>query len=260
MSSTNGAKTAIYPSLRGKVVLITGGGSGIGESIVERFCQQGAKVSFIDNDAEASEALVARLAQEGNNAPRFIDCDLRDIPALQDAIKSVIDSDGAVQVLVNNAARDDRHDIDDVTLDYFDDRIAVNMRHQFFAAQAVHPGMAQAGGGSIINMGSVSWMIAQGGMPIYLTAKSAIVGLTRALARDLGPENIRVNSIVPGWIMTERQKEKWLTPEGEEELMRRQCLKRHLEPDEIAKVVLFFSADDSGICTNQNYIADGGWV
>lgn len=256
----NGMETATYPSLRDRVVLISGGGSGIGASIVERFCQQGAKVSFLDIDENAGQALAARLAESSQNAPRFIACDLRDIAALKQAIQTVSDGDGAIRVLVNNAARDDRHAIDEVTPEYFDDRIAVNMRHHFFAVQAVHAAMAAAGGGSIINMGSVSWMIGQGGMPIYSAAKAAIMGLTRSLARDLGPDNIRVNSILPGWIMTERQKDKWLTPEGEVELMQRQCLKRKLEPDEIAKVVLFFSADDSGICTNQNYIADGGWV
>lgn len=260
MSSMNGKDTATYPSLNGRVVLVTGGGSGIGASIVERFCEQGSRVSFIDADEDASHRLVERLTKKGNNAPRFIACDLRDIGALRDSVDHVIEADGPIRTLVNNAARDDRHTIEEVTPEYFDDRIAVNMRHHFFAVQAVSPGMAAAGGGSVVNMGSVSWMVGQGGMPIYLTAKAAVVGLTRALARDLGPDNIRVNSVLPGWIMTERQKEKWLTPESEQELMQRQCLKRKLEPDEIAKVVLFFSSDDSGICTSQSYVADGGWV
>ena len=146
------------------------------------------------------------------------------------------------------------------TTDYFDDRIAVNLKHQFFTIKAIYKSMEKSGGGTIVNMGSVSWMIGQGGMPIYLSCKSAIVGLTRSMARDLGPKNIRVNSVLPGWIMTERQKKLWLTPEGEEELLRRQCLKRKLEPEEIAKIVLFFSSEDSGVCTNQNFVADGGWV
>ena len=217
-------------------------------------------MSFVDVDVEASTRLVDRMADATGNTPRFIECDLRDIDALKGAIAQVVEADGPVRTLINNAARDDRHAIDDVTPEYFDERIAVNLRHQFFATQAVSPGMAEAGGGSIVNMGSVSWLIGQGGMPIYLTSKSAIAGMTRALARDLGPSNIRVNSILPGWTMTERQIENWLTPEGEEELMERQCLKRKIYPDDIAKVVLFFSADDSGACTNQSYIVDGGWV
>ena len=166
----------------------------------------------------------------------------------------------SITVLVNNAARDDRHQLEDVTPEYWDERMAVNLRHQFFAAQAVFPMMKQAGHGSVINMGSVSWMVGQGGMPAYTTAKSAVMGLTRALARDMGPFNIRVNSIAPGWIMTERQIKLWLTPEGERELMARQCLKRKLEPAEIARVCLFLGSDDSSAMTNQTYVADGGWV
>lgn len=252
--------TASYPSLKGRVVLVTGGASGIGAAIVERFCEQGALVSFLDLDKPAGKNLVETMHKKYGASPRFIECDLRDIAALKAAIGTIVAADGPIQTLVNNAARDDRHAIKDVTPEYFDDRIAVNLRHQFFAVQAVYPGMAKAGGGSIINMGSVTWMIGQGGMPIYSAAKAAIVGLTRSFARDLGPMNIRVNSVLPGWIMTDRQMENWLTPEGEAELLDRQCLKRKLGPDEIAKVVLFFSADDSGICTNQNFVADGGWV
>jgi NAD(P)-dependent dehydrogenase (short-subunit alcohol dehydrogenase family) len=167
---------------------------------------------------------------------------------------------GAVRVLVNNAAHDERHAIEAVTPEYWDDRFAVNLRHQFFAAQAVAPKMAEAGGGSIVNFGSTSWMVGQGGMPAYLSAKAAVAGLTRALARDLGPRGIRVNAVVPGWIMTERQIALWLTPEGEEELMRRQCLKRKLVPEDIARVVCFLASDESGACTSQSYVVDGGWV
>lgn len=260
MSSIDNNGSASYPSLKDRVVLVTGGGSGIGAAIVERFCAQGSQVSFIDLDDEASGQLIERIGQKGGSVPRHLRCDLRDIDALRDAVDTVIEADGPIRALVNNAARDDRHAIDEVTPEYFDDRIAVNLRHHFFATQAAAPAMAEAGGGSIVNMGSVTWLIGQGGMPIYSAAKAAIAGLTRSLARDLGPKNIRVNSVLPGWIMTERQVENWLTPEGEAELMERQCLKRKLGPDEIAKVVLFFAADDSGICTNQNYIADGGWV
>jgi NAD(P)-dependent dehydrogenase (short-subunit alcohol dehydrogenase family) len=251
---------AIYPSLRDRVVFITGGASGIGAAIVEQFCAQGAKVSFVDIDADGAKALASSIADRDLPRPNFFPCDLKDIDALQSVIAQVIATDGPITSLINNAANDERHAIDDVTPEYFDDRIAVNLRHQFFATQAVHGPMGEAGGGSIVNIGSVTWMIGQGGMPCYSASKAAIAGMTRSLARDLGPKNIRVNSVLPGWIMTKRQVDNWLTPEGEAELMSRQCLKRPLQPEELAKVVLFFAADDSGICTNQNYIADGGWV
>ncbi|XUM22591.1 SDR family NAD(P)-dependent oxidoreductase [Bradyrhizobium oligotrophicum S58] len=248
----------IYPSLKDRAVLVTGGGSGIGEAIVRNFLGQGARVGFIDIDLEASQQLLASLPAEAK--VHFAHADLRDIGALRAAVAGTREALGPITILVNNAARDDRHAIEDVTPDYWDERIAVNLKHQFFAAQAVAPDMIQAGGGAIVNLGSVSWVLGQGNMPCYTTAKSAIQGLTRALARDLGPSNVRVNSILPGWIMTERQQRLWLTPEGEAELMRRQCLKRKLVPDDIARVVLFFAADDSGACTNQNYIVDGGWA
>lgn len=251
---------AIYPSLENRVVFVTGGGSGIGGAIVARFCAQGSKVAFADIDRRASAALVDAIAGRGDPAPAFFPCDVRDIGALQATLAEAAARLGPIRVLINNAANDDRHAIDAVTPDYWDERMAVNLKHQFFAVQAVHKQMAAAGGGAIINLGSVSWLIGQGGMPVYSAAKAAIAGLTRALARDLGPTNIRVNSVLPGWIMTERQKAKWLTPEGEAELMHHQCLKRKLVPDEIARVVLFFAADDSAACTNQNYIVDGGWV
>ena len=253
-------RTASYPSLEGRVVFVTGGGSGIGASIVEHLCAQQARVAFVDIDRTASPALVATIEGRGHPTPLFLPCDLRDVAALRAAIAEARGRLGPIRALVNNAANDERHALDAVTPEYWDDRFAVNLRHQFFAAQAVAPDMAAAGGGSIVNLGSTSWMIGQGGMPAYLTAKSAVAGLTRALARDLGPLGIRVNCIVPGWIMTERQIQRWLTPEGEQELMRRQCLKRKLVPEDIARVVLFFAADDSGACTNQSYVVDGGWV
>jgi NAD(P)-dependent dehydrogenase (short-subunit alcohol dehydrogenase family) len=251
---------AIYPSLQGRSVFVSGGGSGIGAQIVRRFCEQGSKVAFVDIDSAASEELVRGIEGEGHARPLFIACDLRDIEALRKAIAHAAETNGPITVLVNNAARDDRHPAETVTPEFWDERFAVNLRHQFFAAQAVHPMMKQAGGGSIINMGSTSWMIGQGGMAAYTAAKSAVLGLTRSLARDWGPDNIRVTSIAPGWIMTERQLKMWLTPEGERELMARQCLKRKLYPDDIARVVLFMAADDSGAMTNQSYIVDGGWV
>lgn len=252
--------TAIYPSLKDRVVFISGGGSGIGASIVEHFCQQGAKVGFVDVDAEASRELVEAMAAAGHPVPEFIACDLRDIEALRAAINGIRAKLGPITVLINNAANDQRHDLDDVTPEFWDDRIAVNLKHQFFAAQAIYPDMEAAGGGAIVNVGSVSWMIGQGGMPCYTTAKSAIAGLTRALARDLGPKNIRVNCVVPGWIMTQRQLDLWLTPEAEADLMKSQCLKRKLYPADIAKAILFFASDDAGAFTNQSYVADGGWV
>ena len=251
---------ATYPSLAGRSVLVTGGGSGIGAAIVHRFCEQGAKVAFLDFDEASSSATVEAVAAQGLREPTFIFCDLRDIDALRRSVAEAAKKNGPVTILVNNAARDDRHPLEEVTSDYWDERIATNLKHQFFAAQAVFPMMKEAGQGSIINMGSVSWMMGQGNMPCYTTAKSAVVGLTRGLARDMGPFNIRVNSIAPGWIMTERQKALWLTPEGEKELMAQQCLKRKLVPDDIARICLFFAADDSGAMTNQTYVADGGWV
>ncbi|UGY14454.1 SDR family NAD(P)-dependent oxidoreductase [Bradyrhizobium septentrionale] len=249
---------AIYPSLKDRTVLVTGGGSGIGEAIVRQFVDQGARVGFIDIDATASNQLLSSLPAQAR--VHFAHADLRDIGALRRAVAAIREVLGPITILVNNAARDDRHAIEDVTPEFWDERIAVNLKHQFFSAQAIAPDMKQAGGGAIVNIGSVSWVIGQGNMPCYTTAKSAVQGLTRALARDLGPHNVRVNSILPGWIMTQRQQEMWLTPEGVTELMERQCLKRKLVPDDIARVVLFFAADDSGACTNQNYIVDGGWV
>lgn len=252
--------TASYPSLKDRVVFVTGGGGGIGASIVEHFCQQGAKVGFVDIDDAASGELVAAMAAAGHHKPVYVNCDLRDIEALRNAIGTVRAALGPITVLINNAANDQRHAIDEVTPEYWDDRVAVNLKHQFFAAQAIYPDMEAAGGGAIVNLGSVSWIIGQGGMPCYTTSKSAVAGLTRSLARDLGPKNIRVNCVVPGWIMTQRQIDLWLTPESEAELMERQCLKRKLVPEDIARAVLFFAAEDSGGCTNQSYIVDGGWV
>lgn len=251
---------AIYPSLKDRSVFITGGGSGIGAAIVKAFAGQGSKVAFVDIDEAAAARTVEEVKAEGHAAPLFIACDLRDIAALQASIDKAAAANGPITVLVNNAARDDRHKMEDVTPEYWDERVAVNLKHQFFAAQAVFPMMKQAGGGSIVNFGSVSWMVGQGGMPCYTTSKSAVMGLTRSLARDMGPFNIRVNSIAPGWIMTERQKTLWLTPEGEQELMARQCLKRKLQPVEMARVCLFLAAEDLSAMTNQTYVADGGWV
>jgi D-xylose 1-dehydrogenase len=245
---------AIYPDLAGRVVLVTGGGSGIGAAIVRRFAEQQAKVAFVDIAEGPSRALADELGV------RFEHADLTDIAALRRAVAAVREALGPVQVLVNNAAHDERHPTEEVTPEYWDDRIAVNLKHQFFAAQAVLPDMKAANEGVIVNFGSVSWMVGQGGMAAYTAAKSAVLGLTRSLARDYGPWNIRVNAVAPGWIMTERQVEKWLTPEGEAELMRRQCLKRRLVPDEIARFTVFLASEEASACTNQHYVVDGGWV
>jgi NAD(P)-dependent dehydrogenase (short-subunit alcohol dehydrogenase family) len=250
---------ATYSDLKNKVVLITGGGSGIGEAIVRHFAEQGCKVGFIDIAAEPSLTLVGELTGRGLTV-RFEHADLTDIAALQAAVASVRDNLGPIEILINNAAHDERHPTPDVTPEYWDDRFAVNLKHQFFAAQAVLPDMQAAQSGVIINFGSFSWMIGQGGMAAYTAAKSAILGLTRSLARDYGPYNIRVNAIAPGWIMTRRQLEKWLTPEAEHELMQRQCLKRKLMPDEIARFTVFLASDEASACTNQQYVVDGGWA
>lgn len=250
---------ANYPSLRDRVVLITGGATGIGASMVEHFVQQGAQVAFVDLEGAAGRALAERLATEGARAPLFLSVDLRDIPALQQAVATVGERLGPVSVLVNNAAHDERHRIEDVTVAFWEDRMQVNLRHQFFAAQAVLPMMRAAGGGSIVNMGSVSWHVGQGGMPAYTTAKAGIEGLTRGLARDLGPDRIRANCIIPGWIMTQRQIARWLTPAAEQDLMQAQCLKEKVYPADVARLALWLAADDSRLCTSQTWVVDAGW-
>ena len=250
---------AIYSDLEGKSVLVTGGGSGIGASIVRAFAQQKAKVGFLDIAREPSAQLAEELTAKGFSV-HYEYCDVTKIDLLREAIGRVRGVIGPVRVLVNNAAHDDRHTVESVTPEYWDDRIAVNLKHQFFAAQAVLPDMKAANGGAIVNFGSISWMTAQGGMPVYTASKSAVLGLTRGLARDYGAWNIRVNAIVPGWIMTERQVEKWLTPQGEADLMKAQCLKRKLYPDDVSRVVVFFASEEASACTSQHYVVDGGRV
>jgi D-xylose 1-dehydrogenase len=249
---------ATYSDLKNKVVLVTGGGSGIGEAIVRSFAEQGCKVAFIDIATEPSVKLAGELSERGLSV-RYEQADLTDISALRSAIAHIRESLGPVEILINNAAHDERHPTPDVTPEYWDDRFAVNLKHQFFAAQAVLPEMQAANAGVIINFGSFSWMIGQGGMAAYTAAKSAILGLTRSLARDYGQYNIRVNAIAPGWIMTQRQLEKWLTPEAERDLMQRQCLKRKLMPEEIARFTVFLASEEASACTNQHYVVDGGW-
>ena len=254
------ATDARYPSLDNRVVFVTGGGSGIGESVVEHFCAQGSRVTFVDIQEEASKALIERIVASGHKKPRFIPVDIRDIGALQAAIARVGDEDGPIKVLVNNAGNDDRHQVDGITVDYWDDRMAVNLRHQVFAVQAVRPQMRDSGGGSIVNLGSITWMVGDPDCIAYVTAKSAINGMTRGLARELGPERIRVNCVMPGWIMTKRQLDLWVTPEGIRQIEERQCLMDRLYPPDVARMVLFLASDDSRMCTSQNYIVDGGWV
>jgi D-xylose 1-dehydrogenase len=253
-------QTAIYPSLVGKTVFITGGGSGIGAAITRAFADQKARVAFVDIAEEASRRLVAEVQDETGVVPLFIPCDIRDIAALKAAIDRVGREAGDIGVLVNNAANDQRHAVEEVTPDYWDERMAVNLRPSFFTAQAVLPQMKRLGGGSIINFGSLSWMIPQGGFPAYATAKSAAHGLTRTLARDFGPYNIRVNCVVPGWVMTERQLKLWLTPEADAERAKAQCLPSRVMPEDIANIVLFLASDAAAKCTAQDFTVDGGWV
>ena len=250
---------AVYPSLKSRSVFITGGGSGIGESLVRHFCAQGSKVAFVDVAEAPSRALVAELAANGT-APLFVPCDLRNIEALKAAVVAAVDANGPIDVLCNNAGNDDRHQAADVTVDYWDDRMAVNVRHQFFAAQTVRPYMKAQGGGSIINFGSITVMVGDADCPAYVTSKAAIWGMTRALAREFGPERIRVNCMVPGWVMTERQVRLWLNEAGEKQIKDRQCLPDKVQPSDIARMALFLAADDSRMCTSQQFIVDGGWI
>ncbi len=250
---------AIYPSLKERSVLVTGGASGIGAAIVRAFAEQGSKVGFVDFDVAGGEALAAELGGSGGDVT-FEPCDLRDIDALKQAFAALAKTNGPAAVLVNNAARDDRHGWQDVTPDYYDERIATNLRHMFFAIQAVAPGMIEAGGGSIINLGSDSWWRAGGGFPVYTTSKAAVHGLTRGMARDLGPHRIRVNTLVPGWTMTERQKTLWVTPEGMAKQLEAQCLPDPIEPVYVARMALFLAADDSAMCTANNYMVEAGSI
>jgi len=251
--------TAIYPDLEGKVVLATGGGSGIGAAIVRAFAHQKAKVAFIDIALEPSRALTHELERAGTPV-HFERCDLTDIPAVKRSIAAIKARFGPIQVLINNAASDERHDTESLTEAQWDERIAVNLKHQFFCTQAVLPDMKAAGAGSITLLGSIAWLMGYGGMPAYCASKAAVWGLTRSLARDYGAYGIRVNTVVPGWIMTQRQLERWITPELEAQIRARQCLKRTLQPHEVAKFIVFLSSDEASACTQQHYLVDGGWV
>ncbi|ONG46195.1 3-oxoacyl-ACP reductase [Pseudoroseomonas deserti] len=254
-------RKAIYPDLAQKTVFITGGGSGIGAALTRAFAHQGARVAFVDIALDASRALVEAIKAEGvPHAPLFLECDIRDVGLLRQAVAEAAASLGDITVLLNNAAHDERHAVDRVTPEYWDDRIAVNMRPVFFAAQAVIPMMQRAGGGSIVNFGSVSWKLRQGGMPAYTMAKASMQGLTRGLARDFGKQNIRVNTLVPGWVMTERQLTLWVTPEAEREIDAGQALAGRVFPEHIAEMALFLASDASAMCSAQEFVVDGGWT
>jgi len=249
---------ARYPSLRDRRVIVTGGGSGIGAGIVEAFVAQGARVAFVDVAQADSHALIDRLSPDAAHAPIFLPLDLTDLDALRGTFATMINRLGGVDVLINNAANDDRHNIAEVTPAYWDERMNVNLRHLFFAAQAVIPAMKDAGGGAIGNFGSISWHLALSDLILYQTAKAAIEGMTRSLARDLGRDNIRVNAIIPGNVQTPRQ-EKWYTPEGEAEIVAAQCLNGRIQPSDIAAMALFLASDDARMCTGHNYWVDAGW-
>lgn len=251
---------AHYPSLQDRGVLITGGATGIGETLVQAFAAQGARVAFIDLAADEGHALAARLATTSRHAPQFMAADLSRVDSLRESIAALRERTGPFTVLLNNAANDKRHAVEDTTSEFWDASVAVNLKHQFFAAQAVLPDMKAAGGGAIVNFGSISWMLKQGGMPAYTASKAAAQGLTRCLARDFGPHNIRVNTLVPGWVMTEKQLKLWVTDETRQEIAKGQCINAPLMPQHIASMALFLAADDSAMCTAQDFIVDGGWV
>lgn len=251
----------IYPDLSNKHVFITGGASGIGESFVRAFAQQQSKVSFIDIDDAAAQSLCDELSSKGYSGNIFYQhCDIREINKIRECIQNARQHFGSIAVLINNAAKDDRHNISDVEPDYWDNCQNINLRPHFFTAQSVVEDMKTLGGGSIINLSSNSFLLKVGGMPGYLTAKAAIVGLTRALARDLGENNIRVNSILPGWVITDRQRELWLTEEAKEELLEQQCLKSLIYPEEVANLALFLASQQSKMITAQSLIIDAGRV
>ncbi|MEO6092845.1 MAG: SDR family oxidoreductase [Novosphingobium sp.] len=249
---------ANYPSLAGRRVVVTGGGSGIGEGIVEGFVAQGARVAFLDIVEEPSLALVDRLAGSAVHPPLFRACDLRDLDALAATLAELLDTLGGVDVLINNAARDDRHSLEEVTPGFWDDSIATNLRHLFFAAQAVVPAMKRAGRGVIINLGSISWHLGLPELVLYETAKAGIEGLTRGMARELGRDGIRVSTILPGNVRTPRQQQ-WYTPEQEMEIVAAQCLDGRLEPADVAALALFLASDDARMCTGHEYWIDAGW-
>lgn len=251
---------ATYPSLDHRAVVVTGGATGIGEAIVEAFAMQKAQVAFLDVDDDSGRKLTERLTGAGGTAPSYFHCDLTDTGAVQVTMQTIVQRFGAIDVLVNNAGNDTRHKVAEVTPEFWDKTIAVNLKHQFFVSQAVIPSMRKAQRGSIINMSSIGWVIPSTSQVVYVTAKAAIVGLTRTLAHELGPDNIRVNCIMPGAILTDRQQRLWLTEEYKAAVLANQALKRMIMPHEVARLALFLAADDSSAITNQSYVIDGGWI
>jgi NAD(P)-dependent dehydrogenase (short-subunit alcohol dehydrogenase family) len=250
---------ATYPSLQDRHVLITGGADGIGSAMVREFAKQGSRVAFLDINHEKAAETIDRCRQdEVSHVPLAYEVDLRDIGALREAVAQAQDDLGGVEVLVNNAASDDRHTWQEMTSEYWDDRLNTNLRHYFFAIQAVAPGMIERRAGSIINIGSSSYMMQETMFPGYAIAKSGVEGITRTMAREFGPHNIRVNTVLPGWVPTERQLSKWWSEEGEAQTMRDQAIKRRIYPDEFAQMVLFLAADDGAACTAQSFLVDGG--
>ena len=251
---------ARYPSLAGKAVLITGGATGIGASLVEHFALQGSRVAFLDIQDEPAAALAAALAEKGCPSPLYLHCDIASVDTLKDAVHRAVEALNGLDVLVNNAGNDQRQNLDTLTPEEWDRSMAINLRPHFFTTQAALPALRASVGASIINMSSISWIIPSTGVPSYATAKAAIVGLTRTLAHELGKDGIRVNAVLPGAIVTERQRKLWYTPEYKAEIMASQAIKRDLLPDDVARLVLFLAADDSSVITNQSFIVDGGWV
>ncbi|GAB3609231.1 SDR family oxidoreductase [Humibacter ginsengiterrae] len=258
-ASPRAAGFASYPSLRGRHAFVTGGASGLGREFVSQLAAQGAHVSFVDVDDASAASLLAEIVDRGDPEPHFWHVDVREIPSLVASISNAAERFGPVTVLVNNAANDTRHRVEDVDVDLWDDRMAVNIRHHFFAAQAVVPGMREAGGGSIINLGSISAHIDLRDLPVYIAAKAGIEGLTRTLAREFGGAGIRVNCVIPGWIMTPRQLEKWVGEEEKQHIHRMQALPELLYPADVARMVLWLAAEDSRLCTGQTWVVDGGW-
>lgn len=260
IDTPTGSQFAIYPSLRDRAVIVTGGASGIGEAMVEAFVEQGSRVAFLDVQDDAARTLMERLEARGLRAPVYQRCDLTDVEALRSAVDRILERFTGVDVLINNAGDDLRHALEDVTSDSWDRMMAINLKQQFFMAQAVLPAMRRAAAGSIINISSISWVIPSTGLPVYVTAKAAIVGMTRTLAHEVGGDGVRVNCVMPGAIATPKQERLWLTEAYKAEVIGRQALNRMIQPGDVARLALFLAADDSAAITNQSYVIDGGWV
>jgi D-xylose 1-dehydrogenase len=252
--------SAVYSSLKGKVVLVTGGASGIGEAMVTAFVLQGSRVLFLDVQDDAANSLVQRLRPPDCIPPEYVHCDLTSTAELQSVMEKILRAAPLIDVLVNNAGNDKRHQIEEVTSEFWDWCMHINLKHQFFMAQAVLPGMRRAKRGSIINMSSIGWLIPSTGIPVYVTAKAAVVGMTRTLAHEVGIDGIRVNCVMPGAISTEKQRRLWFTEEYKKEILNRQAIKREIAPEEVAKLVLFLASDESLAITNQSFVIDAGWV